>query len=174
MCGIVGELNINKIDLSVFNSMRDVLTHRGPDGAGTILLNDDTVGLGHRRLSIIDLTDSGKQPMSNEDGSKWITFNGEIYNYQVLRTELLKCGHTFRSTSDTEVILHGYEQWGNDVVNRLNGMFAFGLWDDTKKQLLLARDRFGIKPLHYSFSSSHFCFASEIKALLQNPSVKRD
>ncbi|RED99546.1 asparagine synthase (glutamine-hydrolyzing) [Marinoscillum furvescens] len=167
MCGILGELNLGEqIDVTAFDECRDAMTHRGPDGFGTEVLNDGRVALGHRRLAIIDLTDDGKQPMCNEDSTVWITFNGEIYNFRKLREELINCGHTFRSHSDTEVLVHGYEQWGiKELLNRINGMFAFAIWDDQSKTLYCARDRFGIKPLYYTHQASHFGFSSEIKGL---------
>lgn len=172
MCGIVGQVNTETpVQEEVFFKMRETLAHRGPDGCGAQFLNHGKVALGHRRLSIIDLSEGGKQPMTNEDGTLWITFNGEIYNYVKLREELRKHGHVFHSNSDTEVILHGYEQWGEDVVNKLNGMFALAIWSETSRQLFLARDRFGIKPLYYYKDSDTFIFASELKAILANPRV---
>jgi asparagine synthase (glutamine-hydrolysing) len=165
MCGIIGELQkSNPVDLNQFNKLRDLLFHRGPDGAGTELLHDSRIALGHRRLSIIDLSDNAKQPMCNEDGSIWITFNGEIYNFQDLKADLSH--HTFISNSDTEVLIHGYEQWGIEkLLKKVKGMFAFCIWDDKKQQLIFARDRFGIKPFVYQHSQNHFIFASEIKCI---------
>ncbi len=151
--------------------MTSLLSHRGPDGEG--FYSDGTVSLGHRRLSIIDLSASGKQPMSNEDGTIWITFNGEIYNFQELRKELEKRGHTFSSNTDTEVIVHGYEEWGETVVQKLNGMFAFAICDTNKKTLFVARDRLGVKPLYYYWNGERFIFASEIKSILADTGVPR-
>ena len=130
------------------------------------------VGLGHRRLAIIDLN-TGQQPLSNEDGTVWITFNGEIYNYQELRRELIASGHVFRTKSDTEVIVHLYEERGAACVEKLRGMFAFALWDERNKTLVLARDRVGIKPLYYAHTNRFVVFGSEIKAILADPEVDR-
>ena len=141
--------------------MTDALAHRGPDGSGIYL--DGPFAMGHRRLSIIDL-DGGRQPLSNEDQTIWVTFNGEIYNYVELKHELDKSGHRFKTDSDTEVIVHGYEQWGPRVVDHLRGMFAFGIWDTRRRELMLARDRSGIKPLYYYRSPSVMAFASELQA----------
>jgi asparagine synthase (glutamine-hydrolysing) len=149
----------------------DTLLHRGPDDSG--FYSDDYVGLGHRRLSIIDL-ESGHQPIFNEDRSKCIIFNGEIYNFLQLRDELLSKGHRFSTRSDTEVILHAYEEWGEKCVEYLQGMFAFAIWDAKAKKLFLARDRLGIKPLFYAEHKGNFCFASEMKAILANQAFPRD
>lgn len=156
--------------------MRDAMTHRGPDGAGLWLSPDGRVGLAHRRLSILDLAEAASQPMTNEDGSIVVTFNGEIYNHLALRRELVEAGHVFRTDhSDTEVLVHGYEQWGGEgLLNRLSGMFAFALWDGDKAKLLLARDRVGIKPLYFTRIDGTFAFASEIKGLLAHPGLERD
>jgi asparagine synthase (glutamine-hydrolysing) len=148
--------------------MADAIIHRGPDDDGYYVSGQ--IGLGFRRLSIIDLS-GGHQPLSNEDGTMWIAFNGEIYNYQELREYLLAKGHVFKTQSDTEVIVHLYEELGEICVERLRGMFAFAIWDDRRKSLFLARDRVGIKPLYYSMSNTGFVFASEIKAILADPSV---
>jgi asparagine synthase (glutamine-hydrolysing) len=172
MCGIVGQVKFNgKVSERNCVAMSDAIKHRGPDGSGVYINPSETVALGHRRLSFLDLTEAGKQPMTNEDDTIWVTYNGEIYNYIELRLELEQCGHRFHSRTDTEVILHGYEEWGYDVVNHLKGMFAFGLWDEKKKQLFLARDRFGIKPLYYYYQNGNFLFASEIKAFKANDEV---
>jgi asparagine synthase (glutamine-hydrolysing) len=176
MCGIYGYLSRReRVDPSLIGRMGAALRHRGPDDEGERLLHteDLSVGLGHQRLSIIDLSPSGKQPMCNEDETVWITFNGEIYNYQELRQDLQKCGHGFRSKSDTEVIIHLYEELGPKCLDRLNGMFAFALWDTKQELLFLARDRMGKKPLHYCILPGYFFFASEIKALLQCPQIER-
>ena len=150
--------------------MTTAIAHRGPDGAGFFV--DREVGLGHRRLSIIDL-EGGAQPIGNEDGSIQTVFNGEIYNFVELRKELISFGHTFKTSSDTEVIVHAWEQWGADCVSRFNGMFAFAVWDGPRRVLFLARDHLGIKPLYYTRIGNTLFFASEIKALLTNPQCER-
>ena len=173
MCGISGIVNFDRnepVDVRLLRNMTDVMSHRGPDGRGEYV--GGHVGLGHRRLSIIDLS-RGRQPMCNEDGSVWVTYNGEIYNFRALRSELQSAGHTFKSSSDTEVIVHAYEEWGEQAVARLRGMFAFALWDERKQQLLLARDHVGIKPLYYTHAGPALLFASELKALLVDPRVSR-
>jgi asparagine synthase (glutamine-hydrolysing) len=152
--------------------MTSVLSHRGPDDKG--IYTEGHVGLGHQRLSIIDLSVAGHQPMSNEDNSIWIIFNGEIYNYEVLRKELITRGHVFKSHTDTEVIIHLYEDAGTECVHKLRGMFAFAIWDSKRQQLFLARDRAGKKPLVYAKLDRAFVFASEIKSLLQDPSVRTE
>jgi len=167
MCGIVGIVNNDldrPCDRSTLVEMRDVMIHRGPDDEGLII--DSNVGLAHRRLSIIDLS-GGHQPMTNEDGSLWIVYNGEIYNFQVIREELIKKGHVFKTKSDTEVILHLYEEKGPDCVKDLNGMFAFAIWNKKDRSLFLARDRMGIKPLYYAETKTAFLFSSEIKSLIK-------
>ncbi len=169
MCGICG---FNWHDEGLIVAMNDTLAHRGPDQQGTFL--HDTVSLGFRRLSIIDLSEHGNQPMFNEDQSVCLVFNGEIYNYQELRKELISRGHTFRSQADSEVILHAYEEYGRECVHRLRGMFAFAVYDLKRKILFLARDRIGIKPLYYYHKDGKFIFASEIKAILQDRSVVRE
>ncbi|PCH98528.1 MAG: asparagine synthase (glutamine-hydrolyzing) [Bacteroidetes bacterium] len=175
MCGIIGRLNYKEaVDEKLFLAMRDTLTHRGPDDFGFYQSDDKRLALGHRRLSINDLSIQGRQPMSNEDGSIWLTCNGEIYNYLELKSELIDLGHKFSSASDSEVIIHGYEEWGSDVVNHLKGMFAFGIWDEKKKQLFLARDRFGIKPLYYYSDENTFIFCSEIKAIREDKKLKKE
>lgn len=175
MCGICGYYN-NTPDsgLIIERSVREMcalMVHRGPDEEGIYV--SGSIGLGHRRLSIIDLS-SGQQPLSNEDGSIWIVFNGEIYNYREIREELLKKGHQFKTHSDTEVIVHLYEEYGEDLFAKLNGMFAIGLWDGIKKKLIVARDRFGKKPLYYCYKGNIFIFSSELKAILANPSIARE
>ena len=150
--------------------MLRTIVHRGPDGEGIHV--SGPVGLGHRRLSIIDLN-TGGQPLSNEDDSVWITFNGEIYNYQELRRDLLQSGHVFKTKSDTEVIVHLYEEYGAECVTKLRGMFAFAIWDERNKRLVLARDRVGIKPLYYACTGRSVVFGSEIKAILADPEVDR-
>ncbi|MES2620509.1 MAG: asparagine synthase (glutamine-hydrolyzing) [Bacteroidota bacterium] len=172
MCGIVGQVKFNgQVSEQNCRAMMEAIKHRGPDGEGLYINDSKTVSLGHRRLSFLDLSDAGKQPMTNEDDSLWLTFNGEIYNYLELRSELEKCGHRFHSHTDSEVILHGYEEWGFDVVNHLKGMFAFGLWDEKSRRLFIARDRFGIKPIYYYYHHGNFVFGSEIKALKANTEV---
>jgi asparagine synthase (glutamine-hydrolysing) len=166
MCGIVGIVNLDPrdaVDETLLKRMRDVLRHRGPDGEG--LWVDGRVGLGHRRLAIVDVA-TGQQPMTNEDGSCWITFNGEIYNHAALRPGLEALGHRYRTRSDTECILHLYEEEQERCVEALRGMFAFALWDQRRRQLLLARDRLGIKPLYYAVTDRALLFASEIKSIL--------
>lgn len=175
MCGITGWISAQaSCEEAVLLNMRDTLVHRGPDDAGLWRAQDGRAGLAHRRLTFLDLGASGRQPMCNEDGSMWLVFNGEIYNYLELRAELLALGHVFRSNSDSEVLLHGYEAWGQKMLGRLKGMFAFALWDEKRRQLFLARDRFGIKPLYYADFGGNFLFGSEIKAILANPCVRRD
>jgi asparagine synthase (glutamine-hydrolysing) len=145
------------------------IRHRGPDEQGYFL--DQGVGLGHARLSIIDLT-SGQQPMANEDGTVWVTFNGEIFNYVELQAELRARGHTLRTTSDTEVIVHSYEERGPACVESFNGDFAFALWDKKRDRLVLARDRMGVRPVYYTVHGGALLFASEVKALFQVPGVR--
>jgi asparagine synthase (glutamine-hydrolysing) len=173
MCGIAGVCNTNgeAVPSGLLKRMTDVIAHRGPDSEGHY--TDGPVGLGHRRLAIIDLSPAGRQPMANETGDAVVTFNGEIYNFQKLRVELEALGHQFHSRTDTEVILHGYEQWGEACVEHFNGMFAFGLWDRRRQRLFLARDRYGVKPLYWYHRDGVFLFASEIKAILVHPGVSR-
>ncbi|MGH7565053.1 MAG: asparagine synthase (glutamine-hydrolyzing), partial [Gemmatimonadota bacterium] len=163
MCGICGEWSRTGASEDVLERMSRRLVHRGPDDAGSVGLGEAALAV--RRLRIIDL-EGGHQPIPNEDESCWIVFNGEIYNYRELRDDLTRRGHVFRSHSDTEVILHQYEEVGSRVVDSLRGMFAFAIWDVPRRRLLLARDRFGQKPLFYTFDGSRLVFASEIKALL--------
>jgi asparagine synthase (glutamine-hydrolysing) len=171
MCGIAGKISFGEnVDRALIDRMCDVLEHRGPDSRGVFL--DQGVGLGVQRLAIIDL-ETGAQPIFNEDRSVVVVFNGEIYNYRELRSSLLKAGHRFSSHSDTEVIPHLYEDHGADCVQMLRGMFAFALWDTRRQTLLLARDRIGKKPLYFSLDGSSLWFASEAKAILQDPSVPR-
>lgn len=189
MCGIAGIIDSrgHSGDIHAIKRMVRVIEHRGPDDEGFFInrtspeLHDrrwKTCGglgnalLGHRRLSIIDLS-TGHQPLSNEDGTLWITFNGEIYNYKALRQALQKKGHRFASQSDTEVIIHAYEQWGKDCVKQLRGMFAFAIWDENSKTLFAARDRLGIKPFYYTVADGKFLFASELKSILQLDLIPR-
>lgn len=171
MCGICGKLNFdraNHVSGALLKSMADAIQHRGPDDEG--YYRSGPVGFGFRRLSIIDLN-TGHQPISNEDERVWIVFNGEIYNYQELRHDLQARGHAFRTQTDTEVIVHLYEEFGMGCIEKLRGMFAFAIWDENKQQLLIARDRVGIKPLYYWLSEKSLVFGSEIKALLADPEV---
>jgi asparagine synthase (glutamine-hydrolysing) len=174
MCGIAGTLDLRpglETGEELAARMTDMLAHRGPDGAG--LLVDPPVVLGNRRLSILDLSAAGHQPMASEDGRIWITYNGEIYNYKELAQELQARGHRFRSSGDTEVLLGAYLEWGHDCLARLNGMFAFAVWDRGRQELFCARDRFGVKPFYYTVAGGRFRFASEIKALLIDTQVPR-
>jgi len=179
MCGIVGFLTSRALNIpkdEILKKMRDVLVHRGPDEAGEYIRPLDARGpfvfLGHRRLSIIDLA-GGHQPLSNEDGTIWVTFNGEVYNFKELREGLKGRGHQFRTFSDTEVIVHSYEEYGEECFKRFNGMFAIGIWDGKKNRLVLARDRLGKKPLYYSVIDETLLFASELKAIVSYPGFPR-
>ena len=174
MCGICGKVNLEAEGpdhAPLVKAMADMMVHRGPDDRG--LYHDPHAAMAHRRLSIIDLN-TGKQPISNEDGSIWIVFNGEIYNYRHLRDDLVTRGHRFATATDTEVIVHLYEEYGDECVSRLDGMFAFAIWDRKQRRLLLARDRLGIKPLYYHSTGRHLLFASELKALLVDPECPRE
>ena len=182
MCGICGIVNQDgrPVDSVALKTMGDAIERRGPDDSGIFIRPNGAevgsgvrVGLGQQRLSVIDLSPAAHQPMSNEDGTIWLTYNGEIYNYKDLRRELEAKGHRFRSDSDTEVVIHLYEEEGLEAVKRFNGMFAFGLWDEKKQRLWLCRDRVGIKPLVYSWDGARLLFASEIKALLADPTVDK-
>ena len=193
MCGICGEIDFHNkgIQVNVTQRMCDVLAHRGPDDEGMVFIKEDQyweakkssglplkeagyeVSLGHRRLSIIDLSEAGHQPMCNEDGKIWIVFNGEIYNFQEIRKGLEERGHLFRSKSDTEVVVHAYEEWDVECLKYFRGMFALAIWDMKRKRLFLARDRLGKKPLVYWMGKDRFIFASEIKAILQARGVER-
>jgi asparagine synthase (glutamine-hydrolysing) len=182
VCGVVGQFNfggdvdpsIAERDRTRVHAMRDRIAHRGPDDGGLWQSEDGRVVLGHRRLSIVDVSAAGHQPMSSEDGAVWITFNGEIYNHAQLRADLrLDDRHRFRSRTDTEVIVHLYEERQVRVVDALDGMFAFGIWDAARRRLVLARDRMGKKPLYYTVAAGRLLFASEIKALLAHPDVAR-
>ena len=174
MCGIAGKLIFDRsasVERPSIDAMLGPIAHRGPDGQGVYL--DGNVGLGHVRLSIIDLS-TGDQPMANEDESVWIVFNGEIYNYLELRERLVKKGHQFRSRSDTEVIIHLYEELGPECVRELRGMFAFAIWDAPRRRLFLARDRVGIKPLYYCQTREALYFASELKSIIADPAIPRE
>jgi asparagine synthase (glutamine-hydrolysing) len=169
MCGIAGQycFGDGKPDTDLLSRMSRLLAHRGPDGEGTRICG--SAGLVHRRLAIIDLSEDALQPMTSEDGTLWLVFNGEIYNYIELREELAAKGHRFSSASDSEVILHAYEEWGTECLQHFNGMWAFAIWDEKNQRLFCARDRFGIKPFYYTQVDGSFLFASEIKALLAHP-----
>lgn len=174
MCGICGIVHVDsdrQVNPDILEKMAYVVGHRGPDDEG--FYENKNVGLGHKRLSIIDLAE-GHQPMSNEDSSVWIVFNGEIYNYLGLRDDLIKAGHSFKTRSDTETIVHAYEEYGEKCVDKLRGMFAFAIWDQKRQQLFAARDRVGKKPFYYAISDRSFIFGSEIKSILQYPGCKRE
>ena len=179
MCGIVGVLSFTnsafQVSTPYLTRMRDVMAHRGPDGAGIFVSGDRRLGLGFRRLAIIDLSERAMQPMSNENGTLWVVFNGEIYNHAEIRAELEGLGgHRWKTDhSDTEVILHAFEEWGIDCVHKFRGMFAIALWDTKQRQLWLIRDRIGVKPLYYSIHHGRITFASEIKALLEDEQQER-
>jgi asparagine synthase (glutamine-hydrolysing) len=168
MCGICG---FNWSDQELIARMTKTLQHRGPDQDG--LYCDDKISLGHRRLSIIDLSEHGRQPLSNEDGSIQVVYNGEIYNFQGIKDDLIAKGHQFVGGSDTEILVHGYEEYGYELLQKLNGMFAFAIWDKNKERIWIARDRIGIKPLYYSLREGKFSFASEIKAMLEDSALER-
>ena len=170
MCGFAGFTGYLENGKEVLTRMMDRIAHRGPDSAGQYI--DDKAYLGFRRLSIIDL-DNGSQPMFNENKKIVITFNGEIYNHMELRQELIAKGHVFANNSDTEVLIHAYEEYGEDMLNRLRGMFAFVIWDSQKETIFAARDYFGIKPLYYAVCDGQLIYASEIKSILEHPAYKK-
>lgn len=174
MCGITGIFNLNGAPVSTvtLRKMTDAIIHRGPDGEG--FYTDGFVGLGHRRLAIIDLSPAGHQPMITQDGQVVLSYNGEIYNFQELRAELESLGHQFHSRTDSEVVLKAWVEWGKECVTRFNGMFAFAIWDKREQSLFLVRDRYGIKPLYYARWGQTFLFGSEQKAILEHPEAKRD
>ena len=178
MCGICGVFNYSgthqEIHEALITSMRDTMVHRGPDDAGIYVSADRKVGLGFRRLSIIDLSSMANQPMANEDNSVWIVFNGEIYNHLKLRKSLEAKGHIYKSHSDTETIIHLYEEKGTDCIKDIEGMFAFAIWDSRKRRMFLARDRIGKKPLYYTVRNGQLIFASEIKSILKHPDATRE
>jgi asparagine synthase (glutamine-hydrolysing) len=178
VCGITGIFAYGRteppVDEALMVRMAASMAHRGPDDGGIYLSRDHRVGFGFRRLAIIDLSSAGHQPMSNEDGTVWIVFNGEIYNHAEHRPVLEAKGHVYRGRSDTETIIHLYEEYGEDCVNYLRGMFAFAIWDENKRRLFVARDRLGIKPLYYSLAGGTFMFGSEIKAIAAYPGVGRE
>lgn len=174
MCGIAGILNFKKnlVSQAELKLMTDAIQHRGPDGEGQFV--DRYLGLGHRRLSIIDLSDAGKQPMTTGNGQLVLSYNGELYNFRELRRELEDLGHKFFSQTDSEVILNAYAEWGSSCLNKFNGMFAFAIWDKLREELFLARDRYGIKPLYYTIQDGNFLFSSEVKGLLAHPSTHNE
>ena len=174
MCGIAGIFNRDGDPVSsvILGNMIKAQAHRGPDGEGDYV--DGCIGLGHSRLAILDLSPAGRQPMITSDGRFVLTYNGEIYNFRTLRTELESLGHIFHSQNDAEVVLHSYAQWGEKALDRFNGMYAFGVWDRKDRELFLARDRYGIKPVYYTDQGQSFLFASEVKGILANPSYQMD
>lgn len=174
MCGLVGvfEFDGRPVSPVILKRMTDAIAHRGPDGEGFYF--DGAIGLGHRRLAIIDLSPSGHQPMVTPDGRFAIAYNGEVYNFKEIRSELESLGHRFQSQCDTEVLLHAYAEWGEASLQKLNGMFAFAIWDCAKRELFLARDRYGIKPLYYAWCGNTLLFGSEIKAILVHPAYRFD
>ncbi len=177
MCGISGVYYFNssgEVEEWALTKSRDTLKHRGPDGGANYVSPGGKVGLSQRRLAIIDLSKEAACPMTNEDGTAWITYNGEIYNFKPIREELIRRGHKMKTRGDTEVILHGYEEWGETIVEKLNGMFAFVIWDEKKKSLFAARDHMGIKPFYYAIQDGTFYFGSEIKAILAYPEFKKE
>ena len=174
MCGITGFLNLKRVpaELGILKSMTDAIAHRGPNGEGHWV--HENIAIGHRRLSIIDLSSDGHQPMLSRDQRFVLSYNGEIYNYKELRLELETLGYCFSSSTDSEVVLYALAYWGEKALLRFNGMFALAFWDSSKKNLLIARDRYGIKPLYYAETNGVFCFGSEQKAILKNPSIKNN
>ena len=173
MCGFAGQFNLfdNSVDQDVIKSMIKIINHRGPDSRG--LYVEKNFGVGHCRLAIQDLSVKGNQPMVSNDGRYIIAYNGEIYNFKVLRRILEKKNYFFNSKTDTEVVLNSFIEWKKDAVKKLNGMFAFIIWDKKLKKLFCARDRYGIKPLYYHHQNNSFIFSSEIKGIIQNPNVKK-
>ena len=173
MCGICGEVNLRPGEPPLLETVRGMcraMRHRGPDGQGDYA--DEDVALGSTRLAIIDLA-GGHQPIHNEDRTMWIVFNGEIYNFPALRPQLERLGHAFTTGSDTEAILHAYEEFGEECVQHLNGIFTFAIWDTRRRELFLARDRMGIKPLFYAVTERSLIFASELKVILAHPLIER-
>ena len=171
MCGFVGYINKGKNKEKIIKEMNKMIVHRGPDDEDYYI--DENIAMGFRRLSIIDLN-HGKQPMYNEDKTMVITFNGEIYNFKELKEDLVKKGHKFSNNSDTEVIIHGYEEYKEKIVNKLRGMFAFVIWDKKNNELFGARDYFGIKPFYYYNDNNTFIYGSEIKSFIPNPNFKKE
>ena len=173
MCGVAGVIRLDggNIEPSLLTSMTDAIAHRGPDGEGQWI--EGNVGIGHRRLSIIDLSETGHQPMVDASNRFVLSYNGEVYNFKELRTELEKLGHRFRGKSDSEVVLISFAEWGTSAFIKFNGMFALSIWDRKERVLTLARDRYGIKPLYHSEQSGVFSFGSEQKAIVANPAFSR-
>ncbi len=177
MCGIAGMVSLPgspPVDEALARRMADIIAHRGPDDSGVYVSPSGCAALANRRLAIIDLSPAGHMPMSSEAGALTITYNGEIYNHADYRSELAARGHSFRGHSDTEIILKLYQEYGPDALHRLRGMFAIAIWDEAKRELFLARDRIGVKPLYYTFAGGNFIFASEIKSILLHPAVRRE
>ncbi len=176
MCGIAGIVSNKDFNHKILENMIEVMSHRGPDDSGIEIFahKKNKIGFGQKRLSIIDLSQAGHQPMSSIDNKIWITFNGEIYNYLEIKKDLLLKGYNFKSTTDTEVFIYAYQEFGIKVFEKLNGMFAVAIWDSEKEELILARDRFGQKPLYFYVDENEVCFASELKSILQNPSIKKE
>jgi len=174
MCGISGYINLNgeEASYSIIKSMNDSISHRGPDGEGFWL--DKEIAIGHRRLSILDLTDAGKQPMLSHDNRFVISYNGEIYNFKEIREDLITQGIKFNSNCDTEVLINSVSTWGIDAIKKFNGMFACAIWDIKEKTLFLIRDRYGIKPVYYALQGNTFFFGSEQKAITSNPKFKKN
>ncbi|MFT5465342.1 MAG: asparagine synthase (glutamine-hydrolyzing) [Verrucomicrobiales bacterium] len=173
MCGIAGYISESQpIEPSAFNRMRDTLIARGPDGADSKFFREGRVALGHRRLAIVDLSEAGAQPMCNETGDVWLTYNGELYNHETLRTELERLGHRYNSTCDAETIIHAYEEWGDQCVLRFRGIFAFAIWDSRTGRLFCARDHLGVKPFYYLKTSEALIFGSQPKAICAAPNFK--
>ena len=176
MCGIFGQWNFNQkpLNIGIFNKQRNTLSHRGPDAANSWYSKDISIGISQTRLAVIDLDKRANQPLHNETGTVHAVVNGEIYNFKELRSELEKNGHIFKSNSDSEVIVHSWEEWGTDLPTKLNGMFALAIYDETKKVLFAARDRFGLKPFYYSLTNNNFVFASELKAIVEDTGFKKN
>ena len=179
MCGIAGIMclkreggNIEENHILI-KKMTDIMIHRGPDGEGQMCLDEGNVFMGHRRLSIIDLSEAAKQPMQSIDKRFTITYNGEIYNYKEIRDELEQIGYHFFSSSDTEVVMNAYAEWGDKVLTKFNGIYAFAIWDNYKKELIMVRDRYGAKPLYYTKIGGQLVFASEYKAILLHPDFQK-
>ena len=171
MCGICGFTGEVKDRSKTIKNMTDVITHRGPDSEG--FFSDDFIDMGFRRLSIIDVAE-GHQPIYNEDKTLVLTFNGEIYNYRELKAELIEAGHTFYTETDSEVLIHGFEQWKEDMLMKLRGMFGFAIYNTRDKSVFIARDFFGIKPMHYTLIDGDLVYASEIKSILKHPKFKKE
>ena len=174
MCGIAGIIDFNnlpQINFPILKSMSDVIVHRGPDAEGQWISDDYHCGLAFRRLSIIDLSIAGNQPMTTSDGRFTIVYNGEVYNHISIRNELESRGYKYHSKTDTETIINGYKEFGKEILHKMLGMWGFAIWDDEKKELFAARDRIGIKPFYYIYQNGRFIFGSEIKSILQHPSI---